>query len=172
MSRVNYTEGLQVGYKWYDEQGVDPLFEFGHGLSYTDFECFEAQGEDKGQGRRGGLDSLDTVENTGDRAVGGIPQVYLTLPDAAAEPGKRLVGFDRIDLAAGEKRAVEVIVDSTASNQPYSIWDVTADAWTIVDGTYTVSVGSSSRDLPLEEDFKVKVESGQRSPLRRHCAPP
>ena len=156
--QVSYSEGLQVGYKWYDEQDIDPLFEFGYGLSYTDFEYSKLKVKTKV--KKGVVETRVTffVENTGDRAGTEIPQVYLTLPAAADEPGKRLVGFDRIDLAAGEKQKVEVVLDSTSSNQPYGIWDVDADAWEIVDGTYTVSVGSSSRDLPLSEATAVDVD--------------
>ena len=55
--------------------------------------------------------------------------MYLALPDAADEPGKRLVGFDRIELAAGESTRVELVVDSAASNHPFSIWDVDRDTW-------------------------------------------
>ncbi|WP_137845463.1 glycoside hydrolase family 3 C-terminal domain-containing protein [Microbacterium sp. 2FI] len=156
--QVNYTEGLEVGYKWYDEQGIEPLFEFGHGLSYTEFEYSKLKVKTKAKGGEAVSTVTFDVENTGDRDGAEIPQVYLTLPDAADEPGKRLVGFDRIELAAGEKTTVEIVIDSNASNQPFGIWDVDADAWTIVDGEYTVSVGSSSRDLPLEREFKVKVK--------------
>ena len=156
--QVSYSEGLQVGYKWYDEQGIEPLFEFGHGLSYTEFEYSKLKVKTKAKNGEAVSTITFTVENAGDRDGAEIPQVYLTLPDAANEPGKRLVGFDRIELAAGEKTTVEVVVDSNASNQPFSIWDVDADAWKIVDGRYTVSVGSSSRDLPLEDEFKVKTK--------------
>ncbi|WP_212743161.1 glycoside hydrolase family 3 C-terminal domain-containing protein [Microbacterium sp. 2FI] len=156
--QVNYTEGLEVGYKWYDEQGIEPLFEFGHGLSYTEFEYSKLKVKTKAKGGEAVSTVTFDVENTGDRDGAEIPQVYLTLPDAADEPGKRLVGFDRIELAAGEKTTVEIVIDSNASNQPFGIWDVDADAWTIVDGDYTVSVGSSSRDLPLEDEFKVKTK--------------
>ncbi|WP_205649358.1 glycoside hydrolase family 3 C-terminal domain-containing protein [Agromyces sp. LHK192] len=155
--QVNYTEGLEVGYKWYDEQGIDPLFEFGYGLSYTSFEYADLSVATTTDAATGAVSTTVsfTVTNTGERDGSEIPQVYLDLPDAADEPGKRLVGFDRIDLAAGESRTVEVVVDSSASNQPYSIWDVDADAWTIVDGSYGVAVGASSRDLRLEGEIVV-----------------
>ncbi|WP_457101226.1 beta-glucosidase [Microbacterium sp. P5_E9] len=156
--QVNYTEGLQVGYKWYDEQNIDPLFEFGYGLSYTEFEYSNLKVKTKAKNGEAVSTISFTVENAGDRNGAEIPQVYLTLPDAANEPGKRLVGFDRIELAAGERTTVEIVVDSNASNQPFGVWDVDADAWKIVDGTYTISVGASSRDLPLEQDFKVKAK--------------
>jgi beta-glucosidase len=155
--QVNYTEGLEVGYKWYDEQGIDPLFAFGHGLSYTDFSYSDLEVEHSDDPVTGTVQSTVsfTVENTGAAAGAEIPQVYLTLPESADEPGKRLVGFDRIELGAGESTRVKVVVDSTASNQPFSIWDTESDEWAILDGEYGFSVGSSSRNLPLTEGVFV-----------------
>ena len=157
--QVDYSEGLQVGYKWYDEQGIEPLFEFGHGLSYTSFEYSDlkvAVDRDRTAERATATVSF-TVTNTGDRDGTEIPQVYLTLPDAAAEPGKRLVGFDRLELAAGESTRVELVVDSAASNQPFSIWDVDADSWVAPKGRYEFAVGSSSRDLRLSDTVQLNI---------------
>jgi beta-glucosidase len=169
--QINYSEGLENGYKWYDENGIDPQFEFGFGLSYTDFEYSKLKVKTKAKNGEAVSTVTFDVENTGDRAGAEIPQVYLTLPAAADEPGKRLVGFDRVELAAGEKKTIEVVIDSNASNQPFGIWDVDADAWTIVDGSYTVAVGSSSRDLPLTKEFKVKVGEDKERPDVELVAP-
>jgi beta-glucosidase len=157
--QVEYTEGLQVGYKWYDEQGIDPLFEFGHGLSYTSFEYSELEVELEADPETGGVVTKVKfiVTNVGDSDGAEIPQVYLTLPDAAGEPGKRLVGFDRLELAAGESEKVELIVDSEASNHPYSIWDADTDAWITLEGDYGFSVGASSRDIRLTDDAVVDL---------------
>jgi len=86
-----------------------------------------------------------------------IPQVYLTLPDAAGEPGKRLVSFDRVELAAGESTRVELVVDSAASNHPFSIWDVNTDRWVSPKGRYEIAVGSSSRDLRLFDSLQLNI---------------
>ena len=157
--QVNYTEGLEVGYKWYDEEGIDPLFEFGYGLSYTSFEYTDLKVKvDRDRtGERAVATVAFTVTNTGERDGAEIPQVYLTLPDAADEPGKRLVGFDRIELAAGESTRVELVVDSAASNHPFSIWDVDGDQWVAPKGRYEVSVGSSSRDLHLTDTLQLNI---------------
>ncbi|MCP2635867.1 glycoside hydrolase family 3 C-terminal domain-containing protein [Microbacterium sp. HD4P20] len=157
--QVSYSEGLQVGYKWYDEQGIEPLFEFGHGLSYTSFEYSALDVQNAADAAAGTVTSTVsfTVRNAGDAAGAEVPQVYLTLPDAAGEPGKRLVGFDRVELAPGEEKRVEVVLASASSNQPFSIWDVDADAWRIVDGDYGISVGSSSRDLPLQTTTAIDI---------------
>lgn len=155
--QVNYTEGLQVGYKWYDEQQIDPLFAFGHGLSYTSFEYSDLQVEHSSDAATGHVttDVSFTVTNSGDRDGAEIPQVYLTLPDAANEPGKRLVGFDRVALPDGESQTVELTIDSDASNHPFSIWDTDADAWQTLEGEYGIAVAASSRDIRLTDEVLV-----------------
>lgn len=155
--QVNYSEGLQVGYKWYDEQNIKPLFEFGHGLSYTTFDYSKLNVTTKVD-RSGAVRSTVSfrVRNQGQKAGTEIPQVYLRFPGAAAEPGKRLVGFDRIQLAPGQSRTVEVVVDSNASNHPFSVWNIKARAWKVINGQYTFAVGPSSRQLPLRESVEVR----------------
>ncbi|TYL53983.1 beta-glucosidase [Agromyces mariniharenae] len=158
--QVSYAEGLEVGYKWYDEQDIDPLFEFGYGLSYTSFEYSDLKVQvdrERRTNERAVATVSFTVTNTGDRDGTEIPQVYLTLPDAAGEPGKRLVSFDRVELAAGESTRVELVVDSAASNQPFSIWDVDADQWVSPKGRYEISVGSSSRDIRLSDTLQLNI---------------
>ena len=157
--QVDYSEGLEVGYKWYDEQGIEPLFEFGHGLSYTEFEYsdLDVTVERDRLGERAVATVEFTVTNTGERDGAEIPQVYLELPDAAGEPGKRLVAFDRLELAAGESTRVELVIDSAASNQPFSIWDVDADEWVAPKGRFEVSVGSSSRDIHLADTMQLNI---------------
>ncbi|WP_165400076.1 glycoside hydrolase family 3 C-terminal domain-containing protein [Motilibacter rhizosphaerae] len=149
--QVNYTEGLQLGYKWYDQQNITPQFEFGRGLSYSTFNYSGLKLNttyDPASGAPRTTVSFN-VKNTSKIAGSEVPQIYLTFPTAAAEPGKRLVGFDRIDLAPGERRTVSVVVDAAAPNHPYSIWDTSSNGWKTVPGDYVVAVGSSSRDLRL-----------------------
>ncbi|MDO9398881.1 MAG: glycoside hydrolase family 3 C-terminal domain-containing protein, partial [Herbiconiux sp.] len=147
--QVEYSEGLQIGHKWYDEQGIDPLFAFGHGLSYTSFEYGDlALSSAVADGEIVTTASF-TVTNTGDVAGTEVPQVYLTLPDSAGEPGKRLVGYERVALEPGEAQSVTTTISSASADRPYSVWNVDTDAWELVNGGYTVSVGSSSRELPL-----------------------
>jgi beta-glucosidase len=157
--QVHYSEGLEVGYKWYDEQGIDPLFEFGHGLSYTTFDYTTATVNTKVDKATGKVVSKVrfTVKNTGTVAGAEVPQVYLSFPQAANEPGKRLVGFDRIELAPHERRNIEIVIDSTDASHPFSVWDTNTQAWKIVDGGFTVSVGSSSRVLLTQKSVKIEV---------------
>ncbi len=147
--QVDYSEGKAIGHKWYDEQGIDPLFEFGHGLSYTSFDYSDLELSTALVDGRVVTTATFTVTNTGDVAGTETPQVYLTMPESADEPGKRLVGYDRVTLEPGASQRVTVEVSSSAADQPFSVWDVDADEWRIVDGEYTVQVGTSSRQLPL-----------------------
>ncbi len=147
--QVDYSEGKAIGHKWYDEQGIDPLFEFGHGLSYTSFDYSDLELSTALVDGRVVTTATFTVTNTGEVAGTETPQVYLTMPESADEPGKRLVGYDRVTLEPGASQRVSVEVSSSAADQPFSVWDVDADEWRIVDGEYTVQVGTSSRQLPL-----------------------
>ncbi len=156
--QVDYAEGLEIGYKWYDERGIDPLFAFGHGLSYTEFAYSDLQVDTASDDDHSAATVSFTVENTGDVRGAEIPQVYLTLPEAADEPGKRLVGFDRIELEPGASERVELVVDSAASNRPFSVWDVDGDEWRMTEGDYTVAVGASSRAIELEEGFTFDAD--------------
>jgi hypothetical protein len=157
--QVDYSEDLAVGYKWYDQFQVDPLFEFGFGLTYTSFEYSGLsldQNSDPAQGQTQ-LTVSFTVANTGSVTAAEVPQVYLTLPSSSATPGRRLVGFDRIELAPGQSQTVTATIDSTASDHPLSVWDVVADDWIVVEGAYEVAVGASSRDLRLSGQLLVDL---------------
>lgn len=157
--QVEYSEGLEIGYKWYDEQNIEPLFEFGHGLSYTEFAYTDLQVSTVATDDQTATTVSFTVENTGETAGAETPQVYITLPSEAGEPGKRLVGFDKLELAAGASERVEVTIDAAASNQPFSIWDVDEDRWSVVDGAYEVHVGASSRDIRLAGEFAIGADT-------------
>jgi beta-glucosidase len=134
--KVDYTEGAAVGYKWYESQKKPVLFPFGFGLSYTSFAY---------SGLNVGRDQVTfTVKNTGKRAGVEIAEVYATLPASAGEPWKRLVGWQRVPLAAGESKTVTVALEPRAM----SVWDETTHAWSRPTGTYGVMVGASS-DAPV-----------------------
>jgi beta-glucosidase len=135
---VDYTEGLKVGYKWFDAEKKDPLFPFGYGLSYTTYAY---------SGLKAGIDSVTfTVRNTGRRAGAEIAQVYAGLPAAANEPPKRLVAWERVPLAPGESKTVTLKVDPKF----LSIFNEEKDGWELLPGEYQFLVGGSSRSLPLK----------------------
>ena len=153
-----YSEGLQVGYRWYDAQKIAPLFPFGYGLSYTSFAfrnlSVPSQLRPNGEVRVG----VD-VTNTGSRAGADVVQVYVAAPVAAGEPPKQLKGFAKVSLRPGETKHVTVTLDSRA----FSIWSEAGKQWATAPGRYGILVGDSSRDLPLNGSIAVGVTaaSGQ-----------
>jgi beta-glucosidase len=140
--QIAYDEGLKVGYKWYDAEKKPVLFPFGYGLSYTTFAYSDLKVE---TGRPAHVSF--TVKNTGAREGAEVAQVYVSLPTSTGEPPKRLVGWSKIKLAAGESKPVTVEVPP----QYLSIFDEKTNAWQLVPGEYTFMVGGSSQDLPLHQ---------------------
>jgi beta-glucosidase len=142
-----YDEKLKVGYKWYDAEKKPALFPFGFGLSYTSYAYSGLTVKDGDK-----LTVAFTVKNTGKRAGTEIAQVYASLPDAAGEPPKRLVGWARVELAAGESKVVAVPVDRDHLN----VFDEATDGWKLVPGSYTIMAGGSSQELPLHQQVTLQ----------------
>ena len=141
---VDYNkEGAAVGYKWFEEQHIQPLFPFGFGLSYTTYEYSGLSVDSEGH------TATLTIKNTGQRAGAEIAQVYAELPAAADEHYKRLVAFDRVDLAPGESKTVTVDLNPLC----LSIYNVDKDAMEEIPGKYTILAGPSSADTPLTATF-------------------
>ena len=145
--QTTYDEGLKVGYKWYDSEHKEVLYPFGYGLSYTAYSYSELKVI-----RGDGISVSFTIKNTGNRAGSEVSEVYATLPGNTNEPPKRLVGWSKITLGAGESRAVRVEVDP----KYLSIFNVERNAWQLVAGGYTFMVGGSSQNLPLRESVNLK----------------
>ena len=143
---VKYDEGLKVGYKWYDTEKKAVLFPFGYGLSYT---TFAYSGLKVTPGRETTV--TFTVKNTGSRDGAEIAEVYAALPESGAEPPKRLVGWSKVWLKAGESKEVRISV----AEKYLSVYDEAA-GWKLLPGSYNLMVGSSSGDLPLKETVSLK----------------
>ncbi|MET3922911.1 glycoside hydrolase family 3 C-terminal domain-containing protein [Arthrobacter sp. UYEF20] len=158
---ATYSEGLEMGYRWYDAKSVKPTFAFGHGLSYTGFEISKLVVTPKTTDGTKDITVSFFVENTGDVAGAEVGQVYLGLPAAANQPPKRLVGFDKVTLNPGEKKRVTVTIDPDASNHPLSVWDEAADAWSTPNGEYTVYVGNSSDNVALQQTITIRTPGGK-----------
>ena len=123
-----------MGYRWYDAHKVAPAFAFGHGLSYSTFAL---------SGLKASADSVSaTVTNTGDRAGATVVQLYLGFPEDAGEPPQQLKGFSKQPLKPGQSADVTFKL----SERDRSIWDVGTHAWAEAKGTFTATVGLSSRD--------------------------
>jgi beta-glucosidase len=139
--QVTYDEGVKVGYKWYDAENKSVLFPFGYGLSYTTYSYANLK-VTPGKNPRVSF----TVANTGNRAGAEVAEVYASLPASAAEPPKRLVGWSKVKLNAGESKEVTVEVDP----KYLSIFNVDQNAWQLIPGDYSFMVGGSSQNLPLK----------------------
>lgn len=141
--RVAYSEGVLVGYRWYDARGIAPLFPFGHGLSYTRFAYDSLAIISAGDG----WDVRFTIRNVGSRAGAEVAQVYLAPPASApvSMAKAQLAGFAHVSLAPGEARTVTVHLDRRA----LSYWSESRHDWVVVSGARAVAVGSSSRDVRL-----------------------
>ena len=136
---ADYTEGVRFGYKWFDSEGKQPLFPFGFGLSYTRFRYADLHVDPATK------TATFTLENTGARSAAEIAQVYVELPKSTGEHFRRLAGWQRAEVPAGQHKVVTVALEPLA----LATFDVNKDAWAWTSGRYTVFVGGSSRDLPL-----------------------
>jgi beta-glucosidase len=148
-----YSEGLQVGYRWYDSQHSQPLYPFGYGLSYTSFAYSNLTVSPVPRG--GYVDVSVDVTNTGQRSGADVAQVYVTFPAAAGEPPQQLKGFQRVTVAAGQRQRVNLRLDARA----FSTWNSAKGEWTVADGTFTVRAGDSSTNLPLSRTVTVSPTS-------------
>ena len=140
--QVTYDEGVKVGYKWYDAEKKPVLFPFGYGLSYTTYSYSNLR-VTAGKSPR----VVFTVTNTGSRAGAEVAEVYASLPAAASEPPKRLVGWSKVQLKPGESKEVSVDVDT----KYLSIYNTDQHGWQLIPGEYGFMVGGSSQDLPLKK---------------------
>ncbi len=149
--KTTFSEGIHVGYRWFDKQKIAPQFPFGFGLSYTHFEY---SGLKAAPASDGGLDVSFTVKNTGSAASDEVPQVYLGRPEqkqAGDFAEHALAGFDRVSLAAGESKAVSIHV----APRVLQFWNTEAGKWTVASGPRPVLVGRNSRDLPLTSTVSI-----------------
>ena len=140
---VTYSEGVNIGYRWYQSQNITPLFPFGYGLSYTKFSfsnlnvgAFNANGQ---------ATVTATITNTGSVGGADVAQLYVGDPAASQDPPEQLKGFQRVNLNPGQSTTVSfpLAIHDLAS------WSSADNAWEAQPGTYSISVGDSSASLPL-----------------------
>ncbi|MEV6008641.1 glycoside hydrolase family 3 C-terminal domain-containing protein [Streptomyces sp. NPDC051976] len=156
----DYSEKLDVGYRWYQATDQTPLFPFGYGLSYTTFKVAHLT-RSAGQvtGGAGTTDKVTLsvdVTNTGKRTGSDVVQAYIGHPKSAGEPPNALKAFAKVTLKPGQARTVTLTLDSDALRT----WDTDAHDWTVLDGTYPISVGESSANTPLTTSVTVNKTQG------------
>jgi beta-glucosidase len=142
---ADYDEGVRFGYKWFDAEGKQPLFPFGFGLSYTKFKYSDLQVD------RAAKTVTFAIENTGGLAGTETAEIYVALPKAGKEHFRRLAAWQRVALNSGQRKIVTVALEPLAM----ATFNEKKDAWTWTSGKYTVLVGGSSRDLPLQAEIAL-----------------
>ena len=147
---ADYSEGIDVGYRWYDSQQIDPLFPFGYGLSYTTFAVHSLVATK--QLTRNGTEKLSVdVTNTGHRAGAEVVQLYIGMPAIADEPPQQLKGFEKVTLAPGQTQRVRF----TLTRADLAYWSTAAGDWVTASGNYQIMVGTSSRQIAARSTFRI-----------------
>ncbi|KAJ5992827.1 beta-glucosidase D [Penicillium sp. IBT 35674x] len=170
-SNCNFTEGNYIDYRYFDAYNVTPRYEFGYGLSYTNFTYSSLNIDSPsplslyptGKLAVGGYEDLwdivanvtAVIKNSGTISGAEVPQLYIEYPASAKQPLRQLRGFENVNIAAGKQTQVEFGL----RRRDISHWDVAAQKWAVAPGTYTVYVGASSRDLRLHGSFHVETKA-------------
>jgi beta-glucosidase len=149
--RVYYDEGIYVGYRWFDNQEIEPLFPFGFGLSYTEFEygTVHLNRQSLGKPEDALVVNID-VTNVGERVGAEVVQVYARDVDASvSRPPQELVGFEKMRLKPGETKTVSITIKA----EDMAFYNVSQHDWTIEPGEFKLLVGKSSRNILGETNF-------------------
>ena len=143
-----YTEGSLVGYRWFDTKNVKPMYAFGHGLSYVDFEY----GAVKAAAKKDVVKVTFTLTNKGGMAADEVVQLYVARPEAKVEwPAKELKAFDRVSLAAGETKTVTLEIPM----KDLRYWNVDKNAWDLEHGKLVLLLGSASDDIRQQAEVTI-----------------
>ncbi|MEG2366019.1 MAG: glycoside hydrolase family 3 C-terminal domain-containing protein [Alistipes sp.] len=150
---VTYNEGIFVGYRWIDQQQLQPLFAFGHGLSYTTFAYSDVSIDRTSMTTKGSVNVSVTVTNTGNRAGAEVVQLYIADKQSSLpRPTKELKGFEKIHLEKGASQRVTFPIDV----EMLKFYDDTKDEWIAESGAFEAFVGASSTDMKGVVGFELK----------------
>jgi beta-glucosidase len=161
-----YGEGLFIGYRHHDKRGLQPLYPFGHGLSYTRFAYSEIRVDAERFDADGGgtLGVEVTVRNTGERAGQEVVQLYVReRAPKVVRPERELRAFAKVSLAPGESRTVRFEL----GRRDFSHFDIGLHDWAVTPGGFDIQVGGSSRELPLRVAVEVSASRAVRQALNR-----
>ncbi len=154
---VLYGERIFVGYRWYDEREIAPLFPFGHGLSYTEFDYSDLEVSAESISNEDTLIVAVTVTNSGDTAGKEVVQLYVKDIEASVRrPQKELRGFRKVDLAPGQSRTLEFVL----AERDFAYYSVRHERWIAESGEFEILVGASSRDVRLRQG--VTLQSSEK----------
>lgn len=156
--KVFYHDGIFVGYRGFEKREIEPLFAFGHGLSYTTFEYSNLQlsATEAVAGNRIDetiLEATVTITNTGDRAGKEVVQLYISdVESSVIRPKKELKGFEKVELQPGESKTITFSLTPEA----LAFYNENSSSWTVESGEYRVLIGASSADIRLEKSFTLR----------------
>jgi beta-glucosidase len=150
---TKYSEGIFVGYRYFDTYKKEPMFPFGHGLSYTSFKYSKLEIDPKEAVTNGYISANFTITNTGKLAGAEVCQLYVSEDHPSKpRPEKELKGFNKVELNPGESRKISIKVSAAS----LGFYDSDIKKWVTEPGTYKFRIGSSSRDIRLEGYVKIK----------------
>lgn len=148
-----YSEGIYVGYRWYDTRKIRPLFAFGHGLSYTSFKYGKVTADRKSMTAGDKITFTVDVTNTGSRKGAEVVQLYITDKKCTVDrPAKELKGFDKVTLEPGETKTVTF----TVAKDALSFFDADAHKWVAEPGVFTAHIAAAADDIRTSVDFELK----------------
>jgi beta-glucosidase len=153
--KVRYGEGIFVGYRYYDKKEIEPLFPFGHGLSYTTFQYSNLRLSAESLTPNELLKVRVDITNTGKVAGREVVQLYVgDVSSTVARPPKELKAFAKVELAPKQTKTITFTLDREA----FWFFDVTRNTWATEPGDFEILVGSSSRDIRLTDSFALIPE--------------
>jgi len=161
--RVDYREGIFIGYRYYDKKDLDVLFPFGHGLSYTQFEYSNLRLDRSDMTDQDNLLVQVDIRNAGSRRGSEVVQLYVRdLQSSVGRPVRELKGFEKVLLQPGEVQTVQFVLDKRA----FAYYEIAIQDWHVESGAYNIDIGASSRDIRLTG--QVDVSSTRELPIIFH----
>jgi beta-glucosidase len=163
--KVEYKEGLFVGYRYYDAKGIEPLFPFGYGLSYTSFEYSNLSINKEEILDNGIVEVSVTVNNTGDVVGKEIVQLYVRdVESTVIRPAKELKGFEKVQLQPGEEKIVTFFLDKRS----FAYYNMDIADWHVESGVFEILVGKSSADIQLKGRIQVNSTVSIKKSVHRN----
>ncbi|MBJ8105770.1 MULTISPECIES: glycoside hydrolase family 3 C-terminal domain-containing protein [Bacillus cereus group] len=163
--KVEYKEGVFVGYRYYDKKNIEPLFPFGFGLSYTNFEYSNLSVDKKEIKDTETVSVTVNVKNIGSTAGKEIVQLYIKdIESTMIRPEKELKGFEKVELQPGEEKTVNFILNKRS----FAYYNVELKDWHVETGEFEILVGKSSREIVLQDNVYIQSKTIIRKPVHRN----
>lgn len=149
---IEYDEGVLIGYRWYESKGIEPLYAFGHGLSYTTYDYSNLKLENSLIKAGSHLNLKIDIENTGKMDGKEVVQLYIRdIESSVLRPKKELKNFRKVQLNTGEKKTVYF----TLKERDFAFWDVESNSWKVEPGIFEILIGSASNNILAKAKFEI-----------------